>query len=168
MKLYFLDKLDYAIFKHANPNHEPVTGGTVCNAFIASVVLCLIIFVCQLCNVNETVLDVIAGIGLAALFGWVIYVSIPTIKAFNGWGGKIGYVAYSLVLTSIAFTLAMWATLILLAGLLIWGIAKVFFAPKDKAIITYSDGSEEIADVERGLCGEKYAKGRKTGNEVQF
>lgn len=62
----------------------------------------------------------------------------------------------------------MWATLILLAGLLIWGIAKVFFAPKKKAIITYSDGSEEIADVEQGICGEKYAKGRETGNEVQF
>lgn len=168
MRLNFLDKLDYAIFKNVNPDHEPVTGGTICNVFIASVVMCLIVFVCQMCNVNDKVLNVIAGIGLLCIAGWAIYAALPTIKAFNGPGGKIGYVAYSLVLTALSFVLAMWATLILLAGLLIYGIAKVFFAPKQKAIITYSDGSKEMADVETGICGEKTAKGRDTGNEFSF
>lgn len=163
MRLNFLDKVDYAIFKRVNPNHEPITGRTIYLTFVASVVFCLIVFVLQTCNVNDTAMDIIAGIGLAAILGWIIYASLDTLKAFDGWGGKIGYGAYSIVLGLCAFYLAMWATIIILAGLLIFGIAKVFFAPKKKGIIRYSDGTEEEADVETGICGEETFTGRDSG-----
>lgn len=163
MRLNFLDKLDYTIFKRANPDHQPATGGSICTVFIASVVFCLIIFVCQMCNVNDKVLDIIAGIGLAAIIGWAIYASLDTIKAFPGWGGRIGYAAYVLVLAFASFYLAMWATILILAALLIFGIAKVFFAPKKKGIIRYADGTEEEADIETGICGEKTFTGVDSG-----
>jgi hypothetical protein len=164
MKLNLLDKVDYAIFKRVNPNHQPSTGATVCMAFVASVVFCLIIFVCQMCNVNDTALNVIAGVGLTGILGWMVYASLGTINAFDGWGGKIGYAAYTLVLGACAFYLAMWATVIILAGLVIFGIAKVFFGPKKKGIIRYSDGTEEEADIETGICGEETFTGRDSGN----
>ncbi|MDE5958724.1 MAG: hypothetical protein K2G94_07630 [Muribaculaceae bacterium] len=166
MQLNFLDKMDNAIFRRVNPTHESHTGGSICTAFIASVALSLLVFVCQMCNVNETALNVIAGVGLAAIFGWVIYVSLDTIKAFGGWGGRIGYCVYLIVMTNIAFFLAMWATLILLAGLLLYVIFKVFFSSdnKKKGTIRYSDGTEEEADVETGICGEQIFTGKDSGN----
>ena len=163
MQLNFLDKMDNAIFRRVNPTHESHTGSSICTAFIASVAFSLLVFVCQMCSVNETALNIIAGVGLAAIFGWVIYVSLDSIKAFSGWGGRIGYCVYLIVLTNIAFFLAMWATLLLLAGLVLYVIAKVFFAPKKKGIIRYSDGTEEEADIETVICGEQIATGKDSG-----
>lgn len=162
-RLNFLDKLDYAIFKRMNQNHQPATGVAIFTAFIASVVFCLIIFVCQMCNVNQKAMDIIAPIGLTVILGWTVYLCFPAIKAFGGWGGRIGYSLYVAVLTICSFYLAMWATIIILAGLLIFGIAKVFFAPKKKGIIRYSDGTEEEAEIETGICGEDYFTGKDSG-----
>lgn len=163
MELHFLNKLETAIFKKFNPDHESKTGTTLCTAFIASVVFCLIIFVCQMCNVSETTLDIIACIGLTGIFGYVIYLSVDNIKAFKGIGGKILFILYLVALTGITFQLSMWATMLVLAGLLIFGIFKIFFAPKKTGVIRYSDGSEEEADVETGICGEKTYTGRDSG-----
>lgn len=165
MQLNFLNKLETAIFKNFNPNHESKTGSTLCTAFIASVVFCLIIFVCQMCNVSETILNIIAGVGLAAIYGYVLYVSLDNIKAFDGVGGKIVFILYLIVLTGLTFYISMWATLIVLAGLVLLGIFKVFFAPKKQGVIRYSDGTEEEADVETGILGEKTFTGRDSGRK---
>ena len=30
MRLYFIDRLDNAIFSRVNPKHEPASGGVIC------------------------------------------------------------------------------------------------------------------------------------------
>ncbi|WP_291593197.1 hypothetical protein [Bacteroides sp.] len=128
MELYFLNKLDTAIFKHLNPAHQAVTGTTAVHAFIGGAIISLIVFVMQMCTNNDTLIEVVAAIGLLALAGWVINYSLLTLKAFSGWGGRIAYGAYVLFLAYLAFMIAMWTIMIALVGLFMYGIFKIFFS----------------------------------------
>lgn len=163
MELYFLNKLDTAIFKHLNPAHQAVTGTTAVHAFIGGAIISLIVFVMQMCTNNDTLIEVVAAIGLLALAGWVIKYSLLTLKAFPGWGGRIAYGAYVLFLAYLAFMIAMWTIMIALVGLFMYGIFKIFFSnnsQKSKARFVYEDGREvEAKEVGRGICGEKDFEG---------
>ena len=130
MRLYFIDRLDNAIFSRVNPKHEPASGGVICTIFIASMVLSFSIFICQMCNVNDNVIEIIGIIGLVAILAYAIYACLTPIKAFDGWGGRIGYGAFILVLSLVSFYLAMWTVVLALTGLVLYVIVKVFFAPK--------------------------------------
>lgn len=164
MRLYFIDRLDNAIFSRVNPKHEPASGGVICTIFIASMVLSFSIFICQMCNVNDNVIEIIGIIGLVAILAYAIYACLTPIKAFDGWGGRIGYSAFILVLSLVSFYLAMWTVVLALTGLVLYVIVKVFFAPKKKGIIRYSDGTEEEAVVETGILGEDTFTGCDSGN----
>lgn len=163
MELKFLNRLDTAIFKHLNPTHQAVTGTTAVHAFIVGAIISLIVFVMQMCTNNDTLIEVVAGIGLLALAGWVINYSLLTLKAFPGWGGRIAYGAYVLFLAYLAFMVAMWAIMIALVGLFMYGIFKIFFSngsKKSKARFVYEDGTEvEAKEVGRGICGERDFEG---------
>lgn len=158
MELKFLNKLEFAIFKHINPEHRAVTGNIFVNTLIGGAIVSLIVFVMQMCTTNDTAINIVAGIGLLALFGWAIMYSYDTLMAFSGWGWRILYGAYVLFLSSIAFTIAMWLIMIALVGLFLYGIFKIFFSSnskKPKARIVYEDGTEvEAREVGRGICGE--------------
>ena len=164
MRLYFIDRLDNAIFSRVNPKHEPASGGVICTIFSASMVLSFSIFICQMCNVNDNVIERIGIIGLVAILAYAIYACLTPIKAFDGWGGRIGYGAFILVLSLVSFYLAMWTVVLALTGLVLYVIVKVFFSPKKKGIIRYSDGTEEEADVETGILGEETFTGCDSGN----
>lgn len=128
MELNFLNKLEFAIFKHFNPEHQSVTGKTVVNTMIGGTILSLIVFFMQMVAKNDTAINVVAGIGLIALFGWAFMYSFDTLKAFPSWVGRILYGLYILFLTSIAFMIAMWLVVIALTGLVIYGVFKIFFS----------------------------------------
>jgi hypothetical protein len=117
-----------------------------------------------MCNVNDNVIEIIGIIGLVAILAYAIYACLTPIKAFDGWGGRIGYSAFILVLSLVSFYLAMWTVVLALTGLVLYIIVKVFFAPKKKGIIRYSDGTEEEAVVETGILGEDTFTGCDSGN----
>lgn len=167
--LSFLDRLDKAIFGRFNPDHVPATGSAILVAFIASMVLSITIFGCQIFGVSGQATNVIAAIGLVAIVAWVVYVCLPAAKSFNGWGLTVAYLAYSIVLTTLAFYLALWTTVLAILVLIVYGVAKAFFSsPKSsgskKYKIRYSDGTEEEAVEEIGLLGEKTYTGNRTQN----
>ncbi|MBD5307842.1 MAG: hypothetical protein HDS15_00985 [Bacteroides sp.] len=167
--LSFLDRLDKAIFGRFNPDHVPATGSAILVAFIASMVLSITIFGCQIFGVSGQATNVIAAIGLVAIVAWVVYVCLPAAKSFNGWGLAVAYLAYSIVLTALAFYLALWTTVLAILVLVVYGVAKAFFSsPKSsgskKFKIRYSDGTEEEAVEEIGLLGEKTYTGNRTQN----
>lgn len=163
MELKFLNKLESAIFKHINPEHQAVTGNIFVNTLIGGAIVSLIVFVMQMCTTNDTAINIVAGIGLLALFGWAVMYSLNTLMAFSGWGWRILYGAYVLFLSSIAFMIAMWLIMIALLGLFLYGIIKIFFSSnskKPKARIVYGDGTEvEAKETGRGICGETYYEG---------
>ena len=163
MELKFLNKLDTAIFKHLNPEHQAVTGTTFVHALIGGTIISLVVFVLQMCTTNNTLIEVVAAIGLLALAGWVINYSLFALKAFPGWGGRIAYGIYVLFLAYLAFMIAMWLVMIALVVLFLYGIFKIFFAnnsKKSKAHFVYKNGKEvEAKEVGKGICGETYYEG---------
>lgn len=169
MELKFINKLDSAIFTRFNPSHEPVSGKLIINAFAGGAIVSLIVFVLQMTSMSNDMLNVVAGILLLCLFAYIAKKCWPTIKAFNGWGGRIGYSVYMAVLTFAAFYIAMMLVMVALLLLFLYVIVKVFFSSGNakKYKVTYSDGREEEAEeIGTGICGEKYIR-TKDGREHQ-
>ena len=149
MELKFLNKLDNAMFARLNPVHTPVSGNLIINAFIGGAIVSLIVFVLQMTSIDNKTINVVARLLLLALFGYIGKKSYPTIKAFPGWGGRIGYAVYMAVLTFIAFYLAMMLVMIALLLIFLYVIFKVFFSNggNKKGKVIYDDGSEEEAEI---------------------
>lgn len=171
MELKFMNKLDNAIFARFNPSHEPVSGKLIINAFAGGAVVSLIVFVLQMTSMSNDTLNVVAGILLLCLFAYMAKKCWPTIKAFSGWGGRIGYSVYMAVLTFVAFYIAMMLVMVALLLLFLYVIVKVFFSggngKKKKYKVTYADGREEEAEVTgTGICGEEYIR-TEDGREHQ-
>lgn len=166
MTLKFIDKLDSLIFGHFNPAHEPVTGATVAVTFLAGLGISLVMFICQMCGMSDNILEIILGIAVIALLGFIGFMTYPAVLAFGSWSARIGYSLYSILLFGIALYLSIWAFMLALVALVLYVMLKFFFSNGNskKATIRYSDGSEEEADVETGLLGEKYYHGKKSGN----
>lgn len=165
-----MNKLERAIFARFNPSHEPVSGKLIINAFAGGAVVSLIVFVLQMTSMSDDALNVVAGILLLCLFAYMAKKCWPTIKAFSGWGGRIGYSVYMAVLTFVAFYIAMMLVMVALLLLFLYVIVKVFFSSgngKRKYKVTYADGTEEEAEeTGTGICGEKYIR-TKDGREHQ-
>lgn len=166
MTLKFIDKLDSLIFGRFNPGHEPVTGATVAVTFLAGLGISLIMFICQMCGMSDSILEIILGIAVIALLGFIGFMTYPAVLAFGSWGARVGYSLYTLLLFGIALYLSIWAFILALVVLVFYVMLKLFFSNgnKKKATIRYSDGSEEEADVETGAVGEKYYTGKESGN----
>lgn len=170
MELKFMNKLDDAIFTRFNPSHEPVSGKLIINAFVGGAIVSLIVFALQMTSMSHDTLNVVTGILLLCLFAYMAKKCLPTIKAFSGWGGRIGYSVYMTVLTFVAFYIAMMLVMVALVLLFLYVIVKVFFSSgkgKSKWKVTYDDGREEEAEeTGTGICGEKYIR-TKDGKEHQ-
>ncbi len=159
MELKVLNKLENALFSRSNPSHVPTSGRLVFHALIGGAIISLIVFVLQMTSIGNGTVEIIAGILLAGLFGYMGYKCLSAIKEFPGWGGRIGYVVYMAVLTFLSFYLAMMLVMVALLGIFLYVIVKVFFggSKKGKWKVRYSDGTEEEAEeVGIGICGEKY------------
>lgn len=163
MKIKFLNKIDSAIFKNFNSNHEAITGEAFVHALIGGAIIALVVFAMQMFNVSQKTMEVITGIGILALLGWITKLSLPTITAFPGWGARISYSIYTLVLTGLAITIAIWMVMIVLVILFLYGIIKIFFSSsssKSSARFVYRDGTEVKAKkTGTGICGEEYYEG---------
>lgn len=160
MELNFMSRLDSAIFKNFNPNHRPVTGVTSVYSLVGGAIISLVVFVLQMFSANDTLIEVVASIGVLALLGWIIKMSLASITAFATWTPRILYGLYIVVLFGICFMIAMWLVVIALLLLLLWGMAKIFFSGssgKSKARVRYGDGTEsEARETGKGICGETY------------
>ena len=161
MKLIFLDKLDTAIFKHVNPNHRPMSVFIFWEAFIGSVIIALVVFVLQMCNISNKTIDILTAVALLGLVGWVFKRALPTLGAFSGWGGRIMYSLYLLFLIYLAFTIAMWMVLIALAGLFIYGIFKIFFSSGSSSPSRRSQQEEKPEDEYAGTVIDENGYERK-------
>lgn len=169
MELKFMNKLDGFIFNRFNPSHEPVSGKLIINAFVGGAIVSLIVFVLQMTSMSDEVLEVVVGVLLLSLFAYMGKKSWPTIKAFSGWGSRIGYSVYMAVLTFAAFYLSMMLVMVALLLLFLYVIVKVFFSSGSgkKYIIRHADGTEEEAEeCGTGICGEKYVE-TKDGREYR-
>lgn len=171
MELNFINKLDNAIFARFNPNHEPVSGKLIVNAFIGGAIVSLIVFIMQMTSVSNDTLNAVAGVLLLALFAYIGKLCLPTVKAFDGWGAKIGYSVYMAVLTFGAFYLAMMLVVVALLLLFLYVVGKIFFGGGSKKSkkwkVTHADGTEEEAEeTGKGICGETYIR-TKDGDEYQ-
>lgn len=170
MELKFLNKFENAMFARLNPLHEPKSGKLVIHALVGGAIVSLIVFVLQMTSMSHDTIDVVAGVLLFCLFAYMAKKSFDTIKAFPGWGGRIGYSVYMAVITFVAFYLAMVLVMVALLGLFLYVIVKVFFSSGNKGKkwkVTYADGHEEEAEESgTGICGEKYIR-TKDGREYQ-
>ena len=169
MEIKLINKLDNWIFARFNPNHEPVSGRLIVNAFIGGAIISLIVFVLQMTSMSNDTLNIVAGV--LALFAYIGKLCLPTVKSFDGWGGKIGYSVYMAVLTFGAFYLAMILVMVALLLLFLYVIVKIFFGggsnKSKKWKVTHADGTEEEAEeIGKGICGETYIR-TKNGDEYQ-
>lgn len=159
MEFQFMNKMEKAIFKHFNPDHDPYPAMSLVNIAKGSVAVVIFVFVVQMfAGANfKTAENVLAVLGVSALIGWVFKTAWPTIQAFPTWVGKTLYSIYLVAITFGVFYLTMWGLILVIAGCILWFILKIMAGPdkKPQAKITYSDGTEEIKDVETGMCGER-------------
>lgn len=161
MEIGFLSILDHKIFKHFNANHEPATGETFVLALGGGVIIGLIVFILQMCNANETLMNVVIGGGLLIALAIIAKRTLPALKKFSTVGHQIIYGIYVLFTSSIAFTLGVWMLMIAILLLFIWGMLKLFFSgsssSSSKGRVTFNDGtSRDVKKTGKGFCGETY------------
>lgn len=157
-----LDKIDLAIFKNLNENHKPSTFKAMKFVFIGGMIISLLVFILQNINIKESTGETITAILLLGLIAGMFVKVWDTLKSFPTWWKAAIYGLYLLVLTTITFSLAMWAFIIAFAGIIIYLIYKIFFAPdksKKEYKIHFKDGTTQKGELEgTGICGEKYIK----------
>ncbi len=127
MELKFLNKLDNLIFCKMNPEHEGVTGKTFVHGLLAFLVLMLVAFIIQVCSVDEPWYSIILVSGEVLVAGYILYMALPAIKTFDGWGGRIAYFAYVALFGYISFVLSMYLFFIVLVIVIFCGGYKIFF-----------------------------------------
>lgn len=148
MEFRLLNRLDSAIFGRFNPNHVAITGKTFVHTLIGGAIVSLIVFAFQMFSTNHTLIEVIAAIGLLVLLGWVARLSLPNITSFPTWGSRIAYSIYILILSGLAFTIAMWMVMIALVGLVIYGMLKLFFGNGSSSSRSSSTSSTDTKKVD--------------------
>ncbi len=127
MELKILNKLDNAIFSKMNPEHEGVTGKTFVQGLLAFLALMLVAFIIQVCSVDEPWYSIILLGGELLVAGYIFYMALPAITAFDSWGGRIAYVAYVALFGYISFVLSMYLFFIALVIVIFCGGYKIFF-----------------------------------------
>lgn len=167
--LNFLDKMDYAIFKGLNPQHQPATVKAVKKAFWAFLGIMVIVMLVQMGIKNKDTENAILGVLFVLVLGYLYYSLWPTIKAFNGWWKGLLYAVYLLVLFWIMMQLSMWAFMGVLAVGVFYLIYVLFMKPRDAVWrIRRPDGREEdVKTRANGLMGTNRGKD-KDGNDIEI
>lgn len=167
--LNFLDKMDYAIFKGLDSQHQPATVRGVKKAFWAFLGIMVIVLFVQMGIKNKDTENAILEVLFVLVLGYLYYSLWPTIKAFNSWWKGLLYAVYLFVLFLIIMQLSMWAFM----GVLVIGVFYLFYLlfmkPKDTMWhVRHSDGSEEYVKTRaNGLMGSNRGKD-KDGNDIEI
>lgn len=169
LSLNFLDKMDYAIFKGLNPQHQPATVKAVKKAFWAFLSIMLVVWLVQMGVKDKDTEDAILCVLFILVVGYLFYSLWPTIKAFQCWWKGFLYAIYLFVVFMLMMQLSMWAFFGLVALGVFYLINLLFLKPKNEVWhITHADGREE--DVETsgfGALGSQRGKD-KDGNDIQI
>ena len=162
--LKFLDRFERWIFGKYNENHEPVSS------FVATIILvcAAVMAIVGVFKLSPTIVYVALGLSFLVT-AWKAY---PPLMAFATTGAKVGFGAYILVALG-----SLTVIFLLLATAMIYIVVGIFAlylylslmygdnGKKKKTKARYSDGTTEELIEERGLMGERYYKGKDTGNE---
>lgn len=151
MEIKFLNKMDSAIFKNLNPNHQAITGKTFVHALIGGIIISLIVFGMQMGSVERNIISITGAVGIILLAAWLIKYALPTLQAFPTWTGRIVYGIYILVLGYLAFFIAMWMVFIAIALLIFYVVFKIFFDQGGSS--TYKVTDENGRERKLKKCG---------------
>ncbi len=174
LSLNFLDRWENGIFKKYDENHEPVSS------FVATTVLCssfatvLTIFIMKLFGSEEATRNVVSEIIIGCSFLLTVWKSYWPVVSFPTIGAKVGFGAYILLIfgisTGLFVTLASIVLIVFLGFLALWLVSLLLGGSDSssgkKYTARYSDGSSEELDEDgSGPTGEKFYKGKDTGNQ---
>lgn len=169
LSLNFLDKMDYAIFKKLDENHQPASVFALKQAFWSFLSLMVVVFLVQMFVKNKDTEEAILGVLLCGVLVYLFYSLRKPILAFHCWWKGLLYSLYLLFMFYVVFQLSMWVFFLMMAAAVLFLIYWIFLKPKSGiATVTYKDGTSEKIKVHgMGALGDMHGT-NKEGRDVSF
>lgn len=121
-----INKGDEMLAKLVNAKLEPKMLSVIGFSLIASVVIIITAIICQMCDVNESVLTAVYITGAVLVFGCIIMKLLPNIKLIDSVFMKILYVIINFVAVFIIGVIAGYALYLVIMVLCLYFILLLF------------------------------------------
>lgn len=174
--------LDNKMFSSNTPEFEPMLHSVMALGIYAGIGLGIVVAACQAFSVNETLLQVIAGVVLIGVVAYAIMKVLPNIKAFESIVKKILYVVVILSALSVTMLLGVYLLILAILLLVVYVIFWFWSGGSSSSKGSDSSGREYVATLEDGvkiyrgtdLLGNDYYRGSdgydytRSGNGEHF
>lgn len=152
----WVNKLDTRLFGKKEENYQPQSGQCFKHILITALTAGIILAITQIFTTGKDAEETVAAIAGLIILVIMIRDVWRGLKSITGIWKKIGYVFFNLIITIIAFQLAMYAIFLLIFLIVIWIIIAIIFPDNGRNYtIHYSDGTTEKAKSSRDIAGNE-------------